>query len=139
MVHLVREHMFHYTPEWTDGAVRRFLARVGRESLPDLFTLRRADRVAAGMGKDPSVGLDELQQRIEAVIARDDAVSIADLAVDGRALMEGLGVGPGPQLGRLLGRLLDRVIEDPGLNTRERLLEIARTLNPMVDDASSDE
>ncbi len=139
VVHLVREHMFHYTPEWTDGAVRRFLARVGRESLPDLFTLRRADRVAAGMGKDPSVGLDELQQRIEAVIARDDAVSIADLAVDGRALMEGLGVGPGPQLGRLLGRLLDRVIEDPGLNTRERLLEIARTLNPMVDDASSDE
>ncbi|MCL1958267.1 MAG: HD domain-containing protein, partial [Spirochaetes bacterium] len=27
--HLIKEHMFHYTDEWSDAAVRRFIARVG--------------------------------------------------------------------------------------------------------------
>ena len=28
ILRLIREHMFSYTPEWTDGAVRRFINRV---------------------------------------------------------------------------------------------------------------
>src|SRR5207237_6059763 len=50
IVHLVREHLFDYRPEWTDAAVRRFLKRVGRENLDDLFTLRRADAEATRPG-----------------------------------------------------------------------------------------
>ena len=29
ITNLVRNHMFWYTPEWSDGTVRRFIARVG--------------------------------------------------------------------------------------------------------------
>ena len=32
--HLIRNHMFHYTNEWTDGAVRRFIRKVGWDPIP---------------------------------------------------------------------------------------------------------
>jgi hypothetical protein len=38
--------------------------------------------------------------------------------------MRALGIGPGPEVGRALHALLDRVLEDPGLNERERLLAL---------------
>ena len=33
---LVREHNWHYLPEWNDATVRRTLARIGVEALPDV-------------------------------------------------------------------------------------------------------
>jgi hypothetical protein len=39
-----------------------------------------------------------------------------------------LGLAEGPQIGDVLATLLERVVEDPALNTRERLLEEARSL-----------
>jgi tRNA nucleotidyltransferase (CCA-adding enzyme) len=35
---------------------------------------------------------------------------------------------PGPQFGDILRTLLDRVVEDPALNERDTLLEMARDL-----------
>ena len=46
--HLIKHHMFYYTKEWTDGAVRRFIRNVGAENLEDLFLLRDADRNGNG-------------------------------------------------------------------------------------------
>jgi hypothetical protein len=43
--------------------------------------------------------------------------------------MAEFGWAPGPIVGQTLQRLLDRVIGDPALNTRERLLAIARSMN----------
>jgi hypothetical protein len=50
---------------------------------------------------------------------------LADLAVDGSDLIA-IGYGEGPELGAALEELLDAVVDDPALNTRERLLERAR-------------
>jgi hypothetical protein len=44
-----------------------------------------------------------------------------DLAIDGAAVMEILGRGPGPAVGRALAWLTERVVEDPSLNTPDRL------------------
>ena len=51
-------------------------------------------------------------------------VTIRDLAIDGRAVMEALGLPPGPGVGKALEFLLGRVIDDPGLNRPESLLAI---------------
>jgi hypothetical protein len=56
-----------------------------------------------------------------------DAVELADLAIDGDDL-RGIGVNAGPAMGRILAGLLRHVIEDPALNRRERLLELARQM-----------
>jgi hypothetical protein len=42
--------------------------------------------------------------------------------------MTEFGWKPGPIVGKTLQRLLDRVIGDPTLNTRDRLLSVARSM-----------
>jgi tRNA nucleotidyltransferase (CCA-adding enzyme) len=127
VVHLIRHHMFGYIPTWSDAAVRRFIAKVGPDRIDDLFLLRQADNV--GSGREPDAGaLPELRARVKAELDAGVALDLRGLAVDGRDLMAEFGWAPGPIVGRTLQRLLDRVIGDPTLNTRERLLALARSI-----------
>ncbi|MDR2786473.1 MAG: hypothetical protein LBB83_11230 [Treponema sp.] len=50
------------------------------------------------------------------------------MAVNGRDLLAA-GVSPGRYVGIILNELLETVIEDPELNNREKLLEIAGNIN----------
>lgn len=124
LVSLVGHHMFWYTPEWTDGTVRRFINRVGEEALPDLYALREGDVRARGRGESPEVELDELKARVEAELRAAAALKVTDLALDGRAVMKILDCPPGPLIGDVLRRLLERVLDDPSLNTAERLTQL---------------
>jgi poly(A) polymerase/tRNA nucleotidyltransferase (CCA-adding enzyme) len=124
--HLVRHHMFNYTASWSDAAVRRFIARVGIEAMDDLFLLRRADQYAMRGQALPSRNLDEFRRRIDAVLEAEEALTIRDLAVNGHDLASAAGVPKGPAMGTVLAFLLDAVLDDPALNTREKLLELAR-------------
>ena len=140
---LIQNHMFYYphvkedmtdeekenieAHEWSDSAVRRFIQRVGEENIDDLFKLRMADAQS-----NPSTAFkpDEitiLQRRISEVREQDMALKVTDLDITGEDLME-LGIEKGPELGRILNELLDMVVEDPLLNTKERLLEKAKEL-----------
>jgi poly(A) polymerase/tRNA nucleotidyltransferase (CCA-adding enzyme) len=122
---LVRHHMFAYTPDWTDTAVRRFIRRVGADLLPDLFALREADDVASGV-EEPPGGWRELRERVAALI--NDPLEAQQLAISGDDLVTQLGIPPGPDIGRLLAALLEAVLEDPTLNSREQLLTLARAM-----------
>ena len=42
--------------------------------------------------------------------------------------MKTLGIPPGPKVGVILSELLQAVLDDPAVNEREKLLEIARRL-----------
>jgi tRNA nucleotidyltransferase (CCA-adding enzyme) len=127
---LVANHMFFYTPQWSDGTVRRFLRRVGVEELPALLALREADVAGRGFGETPDAETRELRQRVADVMAADAALTVKDLAVGGREVMQTLAIPPGPEVGRILEALLERVLDDPALNTSERLLALARELAP---------
>jgi len=122
IVHLVREHMFDYRSEWSDAAVRRWIRRVGEEAIADLFDLRIADLLGNGLRTGFPAQLEPLRRRVARVLAGSHALRVGDLAVSGRDVMEALGLGPGPVVGETLEALLEEVIEDPGRNTRERLL-----------------
>ena len=124
---LVRHHMFVYTSDWTDAAVRRFVRRVGAARLPDLFALRAADDAASGTTDPATGGWGELRQRAEAAIA-NDPLEAGHLAVSGDDLVAELGIPPGPAIGAVLAGLLEAVLEDPSLNTRDRLLALARSV-----------
>ena len=123
IIALVGHHMFWYSPEWSDATVRRFIRRVGADLLPDLFALRAGDVVGRGFGEDPENELGELRRRVDKVVAEDQALSIGDLAIGGQDVMAALGVPPGRAVGDMLRALLEEVLEEPELNTRERLLE----------------
>ena len=121
LVALVAHHMFFYTPDWTDGTVRRFVNRVQVERIAPLFALREADITSRGRGEDPECETRELRTRIARVAAEDAVLRVKDLAVNGADVMRVLGVAPGPQVGRVLNRLLERVLDDPSLNQKETL------------------
>ena len=126
---LVRHHLVCYDESWSDAAVRRWIQRVTPELVPDLYLLNEAD--VRGKGRDCSldlVALAALKERVAAVLAAGAALSVRDLKVDGRVLMQELSLKPGPDLGRILKALLDEVVEDPSKNERAILLERARAL-----------
>ncbi len=137
VVHLVRNHMFSYEPNWSDAAVRRFIAKMtlegtATEALEELFDLRAADNVGSGMPAGAG-GLDELRARVAAALKEGVVLDRADLEVDGRDLMTELGLEPGPHLGRILDALLERVQADPAVNDRPTLLMLAQAM--LADDA----
>jgi putative nucleotidyltransferase with HDIG domain len=128
VTHLVAEHMFYYEDCWTDAAVRRFIIRAGEGNLDALYALRRADAFALASQDLPRDYLVPLISRVDAELAKSRALSLKDLAVSGSDLIRA-GIPPGPRLGVILSELLDAVVDDPALNTREKLLEISGKLN----------
>ena len=131
--HLINEHMFNYESNWTVPAVRRFIIRVGQDHLEDLFDLRLADMY--GMHNQPIEYkysavinlLVELKDRIAVELEKNNALSLKDLAINGNDLIAA-GFEKGKKLGLILNHLLDCVIEDPGMNTKDKLLEVASSL-----------
>jgi len=128
ITHLVRHHLFHYS-DWTDAAVRRWIRRVGKDRLVDLYALNEADVRAKGKDATPDLrALEALKGHVEKVLAEGAALSTRDLKVNGRDLMTELGLAPGPVLGELLEALLEAVTADPALNERDKLLARARQM-----------
>jgi putative nucleotidyltransferase with HDIG domain len=128
VVHLIEEHMFHYEPVWSGAAVRRFIIRVGEAYLPLLYQLRRSDTYAHTGAVPPPDLLLPLISRVDEERARSRrAFSLKDLQIRGEDLM-GIGIKPGPSMGAVFQELFETVVDDPELNTKEKLLEIAANL-----------
>jgi tRNA nucleotidyltransferase/poly(A) polymerase len=124
---LVAGHAF-----WLDGPIdalfaRRFLASHGIHRGRRLVAHKRADLAAKAVEPWELEHLEQLARMLEN--ERESPHRLAHLAVDGHDLIE-LGYSEGPALGAELARLLDLVIDDPGANNRERLLEEARRCLP---------
>ena len=73
-------------------------------------------------GSDPAPVLDLLHRFREELLTRPP-LRVEELALNGRDLIS-LGLKPSPRFGEILGFLMEQVLEDPELNTRERLLEL---------------
>lgn len=130
IVALVRHHMIFYDDGWSDAAVRRWIRRVGKERVADLYVLNEADIRAKGESVDPVFlePLAALEAHVEKVLAEGAALSTRDLEINGRVLMKELGLAPGPIIGRILDALLEEVLTDPAMNRSDVLLDKARAL-----------
>ena len=128
VAHLIRNHMFWYQSEWTPSAVRRFVRKVGLENIPALLALRKADNIGSGARSPRMYALEALWERVQEEIRAASAFSLKDLAIDGNDVMKELGIPPSRRVGEILNELFERVTDDPKLNTREHLLELAREL-----------
>lgn len=125
---LIRWHMFFYQPNISDAAVRRLISKVGPENILDLLELRRADIIATG--KVTTETLDfwkELSERILTILKSDAGSGNENrLAINGHDLIEQLSINPGPLVGEIMAYLLEQVFEDPNLNRKNSLLDLAR-------------
>lgn len=126
VVNLIENHLIMYDDKWTDGAVRRFVNRVGEESLEDLFLLNEADIRARG--KEP-VMLEKLKQRIQDMQREKKPTTFTrkDLKISGRDVMRVLNIEPSIKIGKVLNTITEQVIDDPSLNDRTILLKMIKT------------
>jgi tRNA nucleotidyltransferase (CCA-adding enzyme) len=126
--------------EPTNAEIRRWAATAGRTDLAPFLRVGGA-RVCT---ETPIAGRESVSRRLRSLyrralrIAYRDPVGIGDLVVDGEDLMSA-GIERGPILGRVLRELLDAVLEDPALNTRETLLQLARDMPRRITPRSSHE
>ncbi|MGC9598794.1 MAG: HD domain-containing protein [Minisyncoccia bacterium] len=134
VTHLVRYHMFYYNVgEVSERGVRRFLARVGPETVPDLFKVREADRIGSGAPKATPYKNRHLMFMIEKV--KNDPVSPKMLKVNGDDVMEILKIPPGQRVGWVLAILLEEVLDDPKKNVKENLTVRVTELGKLSDAA----
>ena len=118
---LVKWHDVAIAPE--KKAVRRAASRMGKELFPLILEVKAADLAAQSdyQRTEKREWLERLRSLYEEIEREGDCLTIKDLAVNGRDLIQS-GITPGPQLGLALQQLLEIVLEDPEKNTREYLL-----------------
>lgn len=123
ILRLVEHHMFETKASFTDRAVRRFVAKIGKDLIFKLMDMRVADNRG---GKHPNgiKGVERLRGRIMDEISRKAPFGPADLAINGHDIMA-LGAPEGRMIGQILKELVELVLDNPELNEREKLISFA--------------
>jgi poly(A) polymerase len=118
---LVELHLrFHgYSDEWTDSAVRRY-ARDAGPLLERLNQLTRADCTTRNRAKARMLAerMDHLERRIAELREMEELDALRP-DLDGRQIMERLGIPPGPIVGEARDHLLELRIEEGRLGEEE--------------------
>lgn len=127
VTNLVRNHMFFSdTEQITLSAVRRIIARVGRENISDLLHLRMSDRIGMGRPKANPYRLRKYQAMIDEALRQPTSVGM--LKIRGHEVIRETGLPAGPKIGFILHALLEEVLEKPELNKSEYLVKQAKNL-----------
>lgn len=120
---LIELHLrFHgYGEGWTDSAVRRYVRDAG-PLLDRLNQLTRAD--VTTRNRDRAMRFralqDELEERI-AALAEEENLEAMRPPLDGRQVMDRLGISPGPLVGEALSYLMEQRLERGPLSEDEAL------------------
>ncbi len=123
VVQLVKLHMTTFPAE--EKSVRRWLGRLGPQTMDKLLRLQQADMGSKGTGKtEENCHFSEIRRLMEKVLTEKACVSIKDLAVNGHDLMA-LGLS-GKDIGNMLHYLLEQVLEENLPNEKNVLLEAVR-------------
>ncbi len=132
VVTLVRWHMFFSdTDQITLSSVRRLLRNVGKENIWDLMNVRVCDRIGTGRPKEHPYRLRKYKSMVEEVM--HDPITVSMLKINGAKVMEIAKIEPGPKVGHILHVLLEDVMENPALNTAEKLESRVKELASLSD------
>ena len=108
------------------AAMRHMMYRLGPDLMELLWELQRADV----MSQHPAflehklTALEATKQLHREVLKRGDCVSLKQLAVNGKDLIE-MGAKPGKEIGEILEKLLEEVLNHPEKNKKEILMQQA--------------
>ena len=113
---------FHtYKMGWSDSAVRRYVRDAGG-LLAELNVLTRCDCTTRDERKAARLArrMDELEERI-GVLAEQEELAAIRPELDGRQVMEHLGIAPGPAVGEALAFLLEIRLDEGEIGHEEAL------------------
>jgi tRNA nucleotidyltransferase (CCA-adding enzyme) len=120
---LVRQHMYAISEDHSYSAIRRWMGRVGPENVRASLRMRMADRAGNRKKTGLETKLRSFIRKIREIEKAKNALKVSNLEIAGSDLIE-LGFTPGPIFSTILNGLLDKVLNDPELNERSRLIHI---------------
>lgn len=133
--HLIEWHDYRWEDESYAGMakVRRMVSKVGIDYFESLLKLQRADVLGqSSYLQDKKLRiLKEVTEIYQEVKNNHDCLTIKDLKIDGVDLIRS-GIPAGKRMGIIFEKLLDMVIEEPKLNQRAILLELAKKINDVL-------
>ena len=120
---LISLHMTKLEP--TKKVIRRWLSRLGRETMDQLLILQKADMISKGVDVTAELPqFPQLQTILDEIDQENACLSLKDLAVKGNDLMA-LGY-TGKEIGTALNKLLDLVLDEQLPNEKETLLHFIK-------------
>lgn len=107
----------------TPAGVRRAIVRIGEDLFPLLLEVKEADMLAqsAFRRQEKETHIKKVRELYAQILQQKDCLTLRDLAVDGKDLIE-CGFRPGKEIGRILREMLEDVLAEPSHNDREYLL-----------------
>ncbi|GBE24192.1 CCA-adding enzyme [bacterium BMS3Bbin02] len=113
----MRPHTFKMG--WTDAAVRRYVRDAG-DLLESLNELVRCDVTTRNVKRAANISrrIDEMEERIVALRAQEELDAIRP-PLDGREVMDHLGLSSGPLIGEAMKMLLERRLDEGPFSKEE--------------------
>ena len=105
--------------------LRRAINRLGEDLFPIFFDVQRADVLAQSDFRrtEKIEWIEKNEQDYEEILRKRECLSLKDLAVSGRDLIDA-GVKPGKDVGEILNRMLEEVLDNPEKNDKEYLMSM---------------
>lgn len=124
IANLVKCHMFQCSKALTDGAIRRFIVKLGVEYIDDICILKWADRRGNPLKKSGPLDIENtnLKKRALKILEEDAAFKRSDLVIDGHDVLAIIGGTKRKEVGDIINVLLEEVLDDASLNNRDYLL-----------------
>lgn len=124
VVFLIAHHMTPLEPD--RKLLLRRLGKYGEANLTLLLALQKADFCSKGIEPADVDTFSKTETLLSALLQQAHCLSAKDLAINGRDILS-LGVPPGPTVGACMNALLAQVQEETLPNTKEALLDAARS------------
>ncbi|MEZ4752722.1 MAG: CCA tRNA nucleotidyltransferase [Bdellovibrionota bacterium] len=106
------------------AGIRRIIKDTG-EYYANWRKLKLADAPPTVPADEYQKLVDEFDQKVAKELTRSIGSPFQNLMINGDDLIE-LGMQPGPKIGKILKNLHEKVLEDPKLNTKTKLIELSK-------------
>lgn len=115
----------------TDKSLRKAVVKLGKDAIYKWFILKQADYDdhIQIQGKTWYINTEELKNRLDNLLEKENCFKIKDLAINGNDIMQITGIKPCKKVGEMLNMLFNKVIDGEVANEAEALKGLIQTVN----------
>lgn len=111
---------------YTNKELKMFINRTSIELIFDLLSLQKC--YLSFLDEYSTEYIDILKNNIEDILISKEPLTLKDLALNGRDIIDNFCVVSGKNIGIILCLLLERVLENPDINNKDTLLNLAQQI-----------
>ncbi|MCR5213467.1 MAG: CCA tRNA nucleotidyltransferase [Eubacterium sp.] len=122
-------HDYGISGNITKKSVRRMLSKMGEEYYESLIEIKKADMIGQSDFRleEKKDFLNNFMTLHDEIILEKSPLTMKEMAIGGKELID-MGIKPGPEMGSILKKIFDMILDDPDLNVKEKLLDIAKSI-----------